>query len=73
MSSAIPASLQKYESHFAASMQAHLDSALAAQRKSIRSALLQSRWASFCIVCQQALEREKAPWSDIDTSLVMAA
>ena len=30
-------------------------------------------WASFCIVCQEALEREKAPWSDIDTSLVMAA
>jgi DnaK suppressor protein len=30
-------------------------------------------WASFCIVCQEALDREKAPWSDIDTSLVMAA
>jgi DnaK suppressor protein len=30
-------------------------------------------WASFCVVCQEALEREKAPWSDIDTSLVMAA
>jgi len=30
-------------------------------------------WASFCIVCQEALEREKAPSIDIDTSLVMAA
>jgi DnaK suppressor protein len=30
-------------------------------------------WASFCIVCQEALDREKAPWSDIETSLVMAA
>jgi DnaK suppressor protein len=30
-------------------------------------------WASFCIVCQEALDREKAPWSDIDRSLVMAA
>jgi DnaK suppressor protein len=30
-------------------------------------------WASFCMVCQEALDREKAPWSDIDTSLVMAA
>jgi len=29
-------------------------------------------WASFCIVCQEALDREKAPWSDIYTSLVMA-
>jgi DnaK suppressor protein len=30
-------------------------------------------WASFCIVCQEALDREKAPGSDIDRSLVMAA
>lgn len=30
-------------------------------------------WASFCVVCQGALEREKAPWNDIDTALVMAA
>ena len=30
-------------------------------------------WASFCIICQQALDREKTPWSEIDTSLVMAA
>ena len=30
-------------------------------------------WASFCVVCQEALDREKAPWSDSDTSLVMAA
>jgi len=30
-------------------------------------------WASFCVVCQEALEREKAPWSDIDASLFMAA
>lgn len=30
-------------------------------------------WASFCIVCQEALDREKVPWSDIDTSLVVAA
>jgi DnaK suppressor protein len=30
-------------------------------------------WASFCIVCQEAVERTKTPWSDIDTSLVMAA
>jgi DnaK suppressor protein len=30
-------------------------------------------WASSCIVCQEALDREKALWSDIDTSLVMAA
>jgi RNA polymerase-binding transcription factor len=30
-------------------------------------------WASFCIICQEALDREKAPWSDIDKSLVMAA
>jgi DnaK suppressor protein len=29
--------------------------------------------ASFCIACQEALERTKTPWSDIDTSLVMAA
>ena len=30
-------------------------------------------WASFCLVCQEALDRENAPWSDIETSLVMAA
>jgi DnaK suppressor protein len=30
-------------------------------------------WASFCIVCQEALDREKAPWSDIDAMLVTAA
>ena len=30
-------------------------------------------WASFCIVCQEAVDREKRPWSEIDTSLVMAA
>jgi DnaK suppressor protein len=30
-------------------------------------------WASFCIVCQETLDREKAPWSDTETSLVMAA
>ncbi len=30
-------------------------------------------WASFCIVCQEGLDREKALWSDIDTSLDMAA
>jgi DnaK suppressor protein len=31
-------------------------------------------WASSCIVCQEAADREqKAPWSEIDTSLVMAA
>jgi DnaK suppressor protein len=30
-------------------------------------------WASFCIICQQALDREKTPWSEVDTSLVMAA
>ncbi|MGD1097034.1 MAG: TraR/DksA family transcriptional regulator [Bryobacteraceae bacterium] len=31
-------------------------------------------WASFCIVCQEAADREhEAPWSEIDTSLSMAA
>jgi DnaK suppressor protein len=30
-------------------------------------------WASFCLVCQEALDREKAPWGDIDTSFAMAA
>jgi DnaK suppressor protein len=30
-------------------------------------------WASFCIVCQEALDRERAPWSDINTPLVIAA
>jgi DnaK suppressor protein len=30
-------------------------------------------WASFCVVCQEALERTKTPSSDIDTSLVMTA
>jgi DnaK suppressor protein len=31
-------------------------------------------WASSCIVCQEVADREqKAPWSGIDTSLVMAA
>jgi DnaK suppressor protein len=30
-------------------------------------------WASFCIVCQEAVDREKRPWNEIETSLVMAA
>jgi len=30
-------------------------------------------WASFCIVCQEAMDREKTPWSAIDTALIMAA
>ena len=30
-------------------------------------------WASFCIVCQEALDREKTPWREIGTSLVLAA
>ena len=31
-------------------------------------------WASLCIVCQEAEDREqKTPWSEIDTSLGMAA
>jgi len=31
-------------------------------------------WASSCIVCQEAADREqKTPWKEIDTSLVMAA
>jgi DnaK suppressor protein len=30
-------------------------------------------WASFCIVCQEAMDREKTPWSEADTSLEMAA
>jgi DnaK suppressor protein len=31
-------------------------------------------WASFCIACQEAADREqKAPWSEMDTSPVMAA
>ncbi|MFZ0593884.1 MAG: TraR/DksA family transcriptional regulator [Bryobacteraceae bacterium] len=31
-------------------------------------------WASSCIVCQEAADREqKTPWDEIDTSLVMAA
>jgi len=31
-------------------------------------------WASSCIVCQEAADREqKTPWSEIDASLVMAA
>ena len=31
-------------------------------------------WASSCIVCQEAADREqKTPWSEIDTSLGMAA
>ena len=30
-------------------------------------------WTPFCIVCQEAVDREKRPWSEIDTSLVMAA
>jgi DnaK suppressor protein len=30
-------------------------------------------WASFCIVCQEALDREKAFGSDVDRSLIMAA
>src|SRR5450631_1736521 len=31
-------------------------------------------WASSCIVCQEAADREqKTPWNDIDTALVMAA
>jgi len=31
-------------------------------------------WASFCIVCQEAADLEqKAPWNELDTSLVMAA
>jgi DnaK suppressor protein len=31
-------------------------------------------WASSCVVCQEAADRgQKTPWSEIDTSLVMAA
>jgi DnaK suppressor protein len=31
-------------------------------------------WASSCIVCQEAADREqKTPWNEIDTSLIMAA
>ena len=31
-------------------------------------------WASSCIVCQEAADREqKTPWNGIDTALVMAA
>jgi DnaK suppressor protein len=31
-------------------------------------------WASSCIVCQEAADREqKTPWNEIETSLVMAA
>ena len=31
-------------------------------------------WASSCIACQEAADREqKTPWSEIDASLVMAA
>jgi DnaK suppressor protein len=31
-------------------------------------------WASFCIVCQEAADREgKAPWDEMETSLVLAA
>ncbi len=31
-------------------------------------------WASSCIACQEAADREQAtPWGDIDTSLIMAA
>jgi DnaK suppressor protein len=30
-------------------------------------------WASFCIVCQEALDRGKTSWNGIDTSLVLAA
>jgi len=31
-------------------------------------------WASFCIVCQESADREqRTSWSEIDTSLVMAA
>jgi len=31
-------------------------------------------WASACVVCQEAADRElKAPWSEIETSLEMAA
>jgi len=30
-------------------------------------------WTSFCIVCQEASDREKTPWIEIETSLVMAA
>jgi DnaK suppressor protein len=30
-------------------------------------------WTSFCIACQEASDREKTPWIEIETSLVMAA
>jgi DnaK suppressor protein len=31
-------------------------------------------WASSCIVCQEAADREQTtPWNEIETSLVMAA
>ena len=30
-------------------------------------------WASCCVGCQEAKDRERTPWSEIDTSLVMAA
>jgi DnaK suppressor protein len=31
-------------------------------------------WASSCIVCQEAADREqKTPWNDIDTALLVAA
>lgn len=30
-------------------------------------------WTSFCIVCQEAADREQTPWSEIETSLVIAA
>jgi DnaK suppressor protein len=31
-------------------------------------------WASFCIVCQEAADRErKTPWNEVETLLVMAA
>ena len=30
-------------------------------------------WTSFCIACQEASDREKTPWNELETSLVMAA
>ena len=30
-------------------------------------------WTSFCIACQEATDREKTTWNEIETSLVMAA